>query len=123
MSRIRDRGKMKWHGAFFMPEHVKMLHELRSDYQKISKPIMDESQINDFEQKLCLALELNQDVTISIWEEGFFREFKGSIRRLAEWNKTIQLEEEDGCLTSISFNQVVGVELLEENDESSSLTF
>jgi hypothetical protein len=106
-----------------MPEHVKMLHELRSDYQKISKPIMDESQINDFEQKLCLALELNQDVIISIWEEGFFREFKGSIRRLDEWNKTIQLEEEDGCLTSISFNQVVGVELLEEKDESSSLTF
>jgi hypothetical protein len=123
MSRIRDRGKMKWQSAFFMPEHVKMLHELRSDYQKISKPIMDESQINDFEQKLCLALELNQDVIISIWEEGFFREFKGSIRRLDEWNKTIQLEEEDGCLTSISFNQVVGVELLEEKDESSSLTF
>lgn len=118
MSRIRDRGKMKWQSAFFMPEHVKMLHELRSDYQKTSKPYLDESQIDDFEQKLCMALELKQAVSITIWEAGFFRVFKGLLRQLDEWNKTIHLEEEDGCLTTIRFNQVVGVELLEEKYES-----
>lgn len=115
MSRIRDRGKMKWQSAFFMPEHVKMLHELRSDYQKTSKPILDESQIDEFEQKLCMALEFKQAVNITTWESGFFREFKGSLRKLDEWNRTIHLEEEDGCLTTIFFNQVVGVELLEDN--------
>jgi hypothetical protein len=109
---------MKWQSAFFMPEHVKMLHELRSDYQKISKPIMDESQIDEFEQMLCMALESKQAVNISIWEGGFFKRFKGLIRKLDEWNKTIHLEEEDGCLTTIWFNQVVGVELLDESDES-----
>ncbi|CAG9610788.1 YolD-like family protein [Pseudoneobacillus rhizosphaerae] len=114
MSRIRDRGKMKWQSAFFMPEHVKMLKELRSDYQKINKPIVDESQIDEFEQKLCLALEHKQSITITIWEEGFFRMFIGSVQKLDEWNKTIHLVEEDGCLTTIWFNQVVGVDLLEE---------
>jgi hypothetical protein len=111
MSRIRDRGKMKWQSAFFMPEHVKMLHELRSDYQKISKPILDESQIDDFEQKLCMAMEFKQGVTITIWEAGFIKVFKGLVRKLDEWNKNIHLEEEGGCLTFISFFQVVGVEV------------
>lgn len=36
---IRDRGKKKWHGAFFMPEQVKMLRELWRDTQRIVKPI------------------------------------------------------------------------------------
>jgi hypothetical protein len=35
---IRDRGKVKWQGAFFMPEHVKMLGELRTDYYRQAKP-------------------------------------------------------------------------------------
>jgi hypothetical protein len=113
MSRIRDRGKMKWQSAFFMPEHVKMLHELRSDYQKINKPILDESQIDDFEQKLCMAMEFKQDVTITIWEAGFFRVFNGLVRKLDEWNKKIHLEEEDGCLTLISFFQIVDVKVEE----------
>jgi hypothetical protein len=117
MSRIRDRGKMKWQSAFFMPEHVKMLHKLRSDYQKISKPIIDESQIDDFEQKLFMALELKQAATITIWEDGFLKGFKGFIRKLDEWNKTIHLEEEDGCLTTIWFNQVVAVDIPEETYE------
>lgn len=115
MSPIRDRGKMKWQSAFFMPEHVKMLRELKSDYQKISKPILDESQIEDFEQKLCMALESRQEVNITTWESGFFREFKGFLQKLDQWNRTILLEEENGCLTTIFFNQIVGVELLEEN--------
>jgi hypothetical protein len=114
MSPIRDRGKMKWQSAFFMPEHVKMLRELRSDYQKTSKPILDESQIDDFEQKLCTALEFKQVINITTWEFGFFREFFGSLRKLDDWNRTIHLEEEDGCLTTILFNQVVGVNLVEE---------
>lgn len=118
MSRIRDRGKMKWQSAFFMPEHVKMLHELRSDYQKTNKPNLDESQIDDFEQNLCLALEFKQAVNITIWEAGFFRVFKGSLRKLDEWNKTIHLEEVNGYTTIIPFYQVVNVELLEKNYDS-----
>jgi hypothetical protein len=113
MSPIRDRGKKKWQSAFFMPEHVKMLRELRSDYQKTSKPILDESQIDDFEQKLCMALEFKQAVNITTWESGFFREFKGFLRKLDGWNKAIHLEEVDGCLTLISFYQVVGVDVEE----------
>jgi hypothetical protein len=118
MSRIRDRGKIKWQSAFFMPEHVKMLHELKSDYQKTNKPHLDESQIDDFEQKLCMALEFKQAVNITIWEAGFFSMLKGSLRKLDEWNKTIHLEKENNCITIIPFYQVVGVELAEENYES-----
>jgi hypothetical protein len=109
---------MKWHGAFFMPEHVKLLHELRSDYQKTSKPDLDESQIDDFEQKLCLALECKQAISITIWESGFLKVFKGLLRKLDEWNKTIHLEEEDGCLTTIHFSLVVEIEVLDEKYEA-----
>jgi hypothetical protein len=113
MSRIRDRGKMKWQGAFFMPEHVKMLHELRSDYYKVGKPILDEYQIEEFEQNLCSAMEQTNLIKITIWEAGFLKDFNGLICSLDELNKKIYLEEEDGRMMVLHFSDVVGVALEE----------
>jgi hypothetical protein len=38
---IRDRGKIKWQGAFFMPEQVKMQGDLWQDMKREAKPILD----------------------------------------------------------------------------------
>lgn len=113
MSGIRDRGKIKWQGAFFMPEHVKMLRELRNDYHKSSKPILDEYQVTDFEQKLCLAMERTHPVKITIWEGGFFKDCIGLVRRLDAMYKKIHLEEEDGHMAILRFCDVVGVESID----------
>ncbi|MEH7014817.1 hypothetical protein V7087_29120 [Neobacillus niacini] len=39
---IRDRGKLKWQGAFFMPEQVKMHRDLWRDQQRTQKPLINE---------------------------------------------------------------------------------
>ncbi|WHY65362.1 YolD-like family protein [Neobacillus sp. SuZ13] len=81
---LRDRGKIKWQSAFFMPEHVKMLHNIGIEDLKVAKPILDEYQIEEFEQNLLLAMEYTYQVKINVWKAGFINEYHGILHRLDE---------------------------------------
>lgn len=109
---IRDRGKLKWQSAFFMPEHVKMLKDLNTDDQKVGKPILDEYQIEEFEQKFCLAMEFSYQIKITTWESGFFKDYKGLLHRLDEIDKVLFLEHEKH-IVRLKFIDVVNVEIEE----------
>ncbi|WP_409304892.1 YolD-like family protein [Peribacillus sp. SCS-155] len=110
---IRDRGKIKWNGAFFMPEHIKMLNELKSDYYKTMKPVLDEYQIQEFENKMLEAMEFAMKANITTWEDGYEWEYLGLIHRLDEWNRIIylELEKEDGYIMKILFDDIINVDL------------
>jgi YolD-like protein len=36
-----------------LPEHVRMLHNLWDEQQKVSNPILDEQQLQLFDEKIC----------------------------------------------------------------------
>jgi hypothetical protein len=111
---IKDRGKIKWQGAFFMPEHVKMLSSLRNDYYKQDKPILDGYQIDDIENKIHEAMEFSNTLKIITWKDGFFKENVGLIHRLDGIEKRIYLETLDGYMINISFFDIVGAEIFDE---------
>ncbi|OIK14576.1 hypothetical protein BIV60_11455 [Bacillus sp. MUM 116] len=111
---IRDRGKIKWQSAFFMPEHVKMLSEVRKEELKVKKPILDEYQIEEFEQKILLAIEYSYQLNITILESGFIKGFCGVIQRLDELNKIIYLQTDDFKRTKLRFDDIVGIEVKEK---------
>jgi hypothetical protein len=79
---IKDRGKIKWQGAFFMPEHVKMLKQFQqSDYYKSSKPVLDQYEVEENENKIHKAMEFTTHLKITTWKNGFFHEFIGLVNR------------------------------------------
>ncbi|MFU2014791.1 YolD-like family protein [Peribacillus butanolivorans] len=96
---IKDRGKLKWQG-FFMPEHVKLLNDATKDYYRQVKPILDEYQLEEFENKIHTAMEFNSTVKFTVWEDGFDWEYVGMIHRLDPLTKIIhlELEKEKGIL-------------------------
>jgi hypothetical protein len=110
---IRDRGKMKWRSAFFIPEQVKMLRDARRDDLKIEKPLLDEYQIEEFEQNIHLAMEFTYQVIIKVWKDGFFYDYSGTLHRLDEINKLIYLELEDETKIKLCFDNVVDVKVKE----------
>lgn len=111
---IRDRGKMKWQSAFFMPEQMKMIREARREDLKVSKPILDEYQIEEFEEKILLAMEFANQVKLKVWIDGFVNEYIGFLHRLDEFHKVIYLEDEDGEMKKVRFSDVVGVQVIGE---------
>ncbi|RFU71454.1 YolD-like family protein [Peribacillus saganii] len=110
---IRDRGKLKWQSAFFMPEHVSLLRAMKTDYHRIDKPVLDEYQIEELEQKICLAMEFTYQIKIQVWNAGFIKEYKGFIHRLDELSKRIFLELDDESMKKIYFSEIIGIEVVE----------
>lgn len=109
---IRDRGKLKWQSAFFIPEQVKMLQEIEIDANKIEKPVLDEHQIEQFEQVVYLAMEYTYRMKIKIWESEVYKIYCGLLHRLDEINKILYLGQEEHII-KIRYNDIVSVELAE----------
>lgn len=110
---IRDRGKLKWQSAFFMPEHVSMIRKLDKEELKQGKPLIDEYQIEEFEQKIKLAIEYKYQVKITKWEAGYFVEYIGSLSKIEPLTKTLLLVMVSEEIQRIKFEEVVGMEIIE----------
>ena len=54
---IKDRGIIKWQAAAFLPEQGSLLQDLVKDYYSTEKPILDEYQVVEFENKINYAME------------------------------------------------------------------
>ncbi|MCM3032843.1 YolD-like family protein [Niallia sp. MER 6] len=113
---IRDRGKIKWLPAAFLPEQTKSISEALYDLEKSAKPILDEYQIEEIENQICYAMEYYFSVTISIWESGLIRKVKGYIRYLEPLKKEIRMEVEHNneyIIERISFDKVTAIDVEE----------
>lgn len=111
--KIRDRGKLKFLPAHFMPEHRALLRELARDELRQQRPLLDEYEIQEFEQRICYAMEYTCQVIISKWDDGFTYEEKGHVHYLDPIKKEIRMVSEDGAAIALKFEDIVGVEVKE----------
>ncbi len=109
--RIRDRGKLKFLPAHFMPEHRALLRELARDELRQPRPLLDEYEIQELETRICCAMEYTYPVTILKWEDGFTYEETGHIHYLDPIRKEVRMVIEDGSAVAINFEDIVAVEV------------
>jgi hypothetical protein len=55
--KIRDRGKMKWQAASFIPLTFEMTSEMFKDQARTAKPILDEYQAEEYYLRIAYATE------------------------------------------------------------------
>ncbi|MDQ6598071.1 YolD-like family protein [Bacillus salipaludis] len=106
---IRDRGKKKWQFAFGMPEHIKAQRDVWKDDERIKKPIIDTYEIDEFDQRICYAMEYRFEVKLTIWDDGITHEITGRIHYIDPITKQLRVEVKAGDFARISFEDVVGV--------------
>ncbi|MFS0763931.1 YolD-like family protein [Peribacillus phoenicis] len=112
---IKDRGKLKWQPALMLPEYVKLLNDVNKDYYRQVKPILDEYQLEEFENKIHTAMEFASPVKFTVWEDGFDWEYTGMIHRLDQFTKLIhlELEKEKGHIIRVKFEDLVDIQIIE----------
>jgi hypothetical protein len=106
---ISDRGKMKWQGAFFMPEHVKMLGDLQKDYYCTDKPQLDSYQYDEFDERIGEAVANNLQLTVTVWENGISTNIMGRVRDMDPLKKQLQIEGMPGEFNRIRFEDIINV--------------
>lgn len=110
---LRDRGKLKWAPAAFLPEYTKMLRDLDRDHHRQQKPIIDEFQFEEFDQRICYAMEHNFAVKITKWVDGFNYEIFGRIHYVDSVHKEVRLKTETDEVQRLKMAEIIALEVIE----------
>ncbi|HYK72919.1 MAG TPA: YolD-like family protein [Pseudoneobacillus sp.] len=89
---IRDRGAIKWHSAFFMPEHAKMLKQLKEDDKKQKKPQVDEQEFEEIGFIVINSLRNTYPIKLTLWDYGYFYDIIGTVVKVDMIEKIIMVE-------------------------------
>jgi hypothetical protein len=109
---IRDRGKKKWQFAFGMPELIKAQRDVWCDTERVNRPIIDEDEAEEFDQRIAHAIEYNLPVKVIFWSDGFTYDITGRIHFVDSIKYQLRIESETGEFHRIAFEAVVGVAVL-----------
>jgi len=107
--KIRDRGKLKWQPASFLPLAFEMQREMFKDQERQAKPILDEYQSQEFDERISYAMESNRAVKLKVWADGFTYVITGRIHYVDPITKQLRIEVNPGGFERISFEDIVGV--------------
>ncbi|MBT2735630.1 YolD-like family protein [Bacillus sp. ISL-7] len=110
---ICDRGIVKWQAAFQLPELVKSYRGLWRDTERIAKPIIDEHEAEEFDQRIAYAMESNYAVKITIWQDGFTTEITGRIHRVDPITHQLRIEVKPGEFEWVAFEEVTEVTVVD----------
>jgi len=110
---IRDRDKKKWQFAFGMPELIKAQRDLWTDQERIIKPIIDEYEKEEFDQRICYAMEYNLSVKITTWSNGFTSNITGRIHYVDPISYQLRIKLLGGEFQQIDFEDVIGVSVID----------
>ena len=112
---LKDRGIIKWQSAAFLPEQVSSLKDLLNDYYSTEMPVLDEYQVEEFENKINLAIEYSFRIKFTTWEGGYNWEYLGIVKKIDSFSKTIYLElsDEEKYTMKINFEDIVRIDVLD----------
>lgn len=109
---IRDRGKMKWQSASFIPLAFEMTGEMFKNQSRTAKPILDEHQTEEFDLRITYATEYNHAVKLTVWGEGLTHEITGRVHYVDPITHELRIEVKPGESKRVAFDSVVGVKVL-----------
>ncbi|MEH7378574.1 YolD-like family protein [Neobacillus drentensis] len=110
---IRDRGKKKWQFAFGMPELIKAQRDLWTDQDRIIKPMIDEYEKEEFDRRICYAMEYNLSIKITIWSNGFTSDITGRIQNVDPISYQLRIELLGGEFRRINFEDVIRMSVVD----------
>jgi hypothetical protein len=110
---LRDRGKMKWRPASFIPLGFEMTAAMFKDQERKMKPLLDEYEKEEFDRSIAYAMEYQLPVEIKVWSEGFRESITGFIHYVDPVTSQLRMEVKPGEFERIAFEHVVGVNVVE----------
>jgi hypothetical protein len=110
---IRDRGKIKWRPASFMPLGFEMNRAMFKDQERTMKPLLDEYEKEEFDRSIAYAMEYNFPVKIKVWTDGFTETIMGHIHYVDPITLQLRIEVKPGEFERIAFDDVVGIIVVE----------
>ncbi|WP_102346852.1 YolD-like family protein [Bacillus sp. Marseille-P3661] len=107
---IKDRGTMKW-TAMMLPEHTQVLRDIWQSDQKVTKPLLDEQELEEINLQLMEALNFNLEVTLSYYANGYINTSVGIIQSVNTNSQEIKIEDTAKKISHIKFDAVTNIKV------------
>ncbi|MCK2021216.1 YolD-like family protein [Peribacillus frigoritolerans] len=110
MGTIRDRGIIKWQAALILPEHKALTKKKNTDdYFLNKKPVLDEYQVEEFENNIHYAMEYHLPISFRLHNEGNPIELHGYCVYIDPVTKELSIQKKDSSYEKIKFNEIISV--------------
>lgn len=105
-SRIpQGRGKVKWIPFATVPEQFEQLHAFAEEQNKAAQPELSDDQCAMLNANLHFKILTNESTTVEYWEDGYFYQVQGLIRKIDTLNNRLLLDMADK-ITDIPMTQI-----------------
>ncbi|CAN7661725.1 YolD-like family protein [Peribacillus frigoritolerans] len=110
MSTVRDRGLVKWQAALIMPEHKALYKKMGEvDYFLNKKTVLDEYQVEEFENNIHYAMEYHLPISFRLHNDGNPIELHGYCVYIDPVTKELSIQKKDSFFEKIKFNEIISV--------------
>jgi hypothetical protein len=109
---IRDRSKLKWAPASFMPEGFALTRAMFKDQARQAKPILDEHQTEEFDLRIAYAMEYKHAVKLTVWSDGFTADYTGRVHHVNPITHELRLEVKPCEYERVAFEEVTAVKVV-----------
>lgn len=86
----KDRGTIKWN-AMMLPEHVKLLREWQEEDALVTKPQLDEAQLEQINVNLQRAYTEHCPIQLKVWEQTGLYTVAGPIQKINVHEQYVKL--------------------------------
>ncbi|UQZ76864.1 YolD-like family protein [Niallia circulans] len=106
---LKDRGTKKW-VAMMLPEHVAAVKDEINNQDKIAQPTLDEDKLNDIDVIIHEAMEYNQLLKFSLFNNGYINTLIGRTVYIDYLNNHLRIQDNQNKIHYVSFKNLVDVE-------------
>lgn len=103
-------GIVKWQAALLMSEHKALNKKnVEVDYFLNKKPILEEYQVEEFENNIHYAMEYHLPIRFKLHNEGNPHELYGHCVYIHPVSKEVRIQRKDSSFEYIQFNEIIDV--------------
>ncbi|WP_426366263.1 YolD-like family protein [Mammaliicoccus lentus] len=103
------RGMIKWAPFATMPQQYEEINQHIRDQDKIEKPELSESALDDLNNVLAEKIFYNPQALIKYWEDGYFKEIACEINKFDSEHKKLEVIAEHKKVR-LSMDCIVSIE-------------
>ncbi len=94
-----------------MQEHVEGLKQMWIDSCKIQKPLLDDYQVQEFEERIRFAEENKLPIEFTVYDNGFVEKITGIVHSVDQIKQRIKLILDFNELEYILFSEIMNVRI------------
>ncbi|MDA3129110.1 YolD-like family protein [Aliibacillus thermotolerans] len=103
-----QRGNKLWEGSrMFLPEHKQALIDWQKEQQKVTKPILDEQELDVLNRTLHTALVQQASLRITYYEEGHLLEIVGYVDKFFESRKELRIVDVSEQIHHLQIDNII----------------